>query len=186
MLFMQFFCNSTQTREKLFCCCDSFLRNSVLRSCFWSTKSLFFFCVWPPFFFFFWRGRSWCIYCGATEKDLGYFGLWDGISTQAYKYGSVELWVLHSIAQRSTNKQVFRMIQAYQLLFSQIIRFRTVCPCEIQNFPRTTPKSQNLTEITPAVALPRGLLSQRGGGYHQKTPAPLLPTQYAPQILLPR
>ena len=32
-------------------------------------------------------GGIWLIHFGATEKDLGYFGLWDSIPTQARKCG---------------------------------------------------------------------------------------------------
>ena len=72
--FMQNFAIAPKIGKNLFC--DVFLRNSVLRSCFWLTESkvffiFVFFCVWPNFF------GGGIIYFGATAKDLGYTGLWD-------------------------------------------------------------------------------------------------------------
>ena len=109
---MQNFCDSTQNRELLFYSCNFVLHNSVLRSCFWLTESKTF----RFFAFFLWVASfSGEIMVHSTEKDLG--TLDSGIAVHSYT--GIQEWIsrmlgLQSIAQTSTNKQMFRMIQAHQ------------------------------------------------------------------------
>ena len=63
--------------KRLFLSAILFSAKSISQSCFWLTEPKFFcifacsFCVWPPFF-----GLCF-IHFGASEKDLGYLGIWD-------------------------------------------------------------------------------------------------------------
>ena len=96
-----------------------FLQNSVLRSCVLHTaskKNCAFLCVWPSFF-----GGLWFIHFGATANDLGHLGLWV-CSPFLHTHTNVDQldsWIRVN-TQTSTNKQVFRIIQAYQL-FNKLI-----------------------------------------------------------------
>ena len=119
LLFESYFCNIFATVPrvggKIFHFCCVFLQNSVLQSRFWLAESkIFFILVFSLCLASFWGGL-WFIHFGATGRNNGYLGLWN---CSSFPHGQ-QMWSsgtlgLQSIAQTSTNKQVFRMIQAYQ------------------------------------------------------------------------
>ena len=96
--FTQKFCDHTQNREAKFLLLYFPLRNSVLQSCFWLIESKFFIFVFFLVFSLLFL-RSWFIHFGATEKDLGFLGLWD-CSPFPHRHTNVD----SRIAVYSTNK----------------------------------------------------------------------------------
>ena len=102
-----------QNRGEIFHFCNFVLRNSILRSCFWHTESKAFFIfalfLCPTQYFQKLVVHSFC--CHWKGPGVPWIAV--------HFYTGMQLWIiwtlgLQSMAQTSTNKRVFRMIQAYQ------------------------------------------------------------------------